>query len=136
LIVIDASATVALLLNEDRAFEGGERLSVLVDEPMTAPSHWPAEVGNALVTNLRRGRLNLDQLGEMADQLARLEIRIDPPPTIAEMAEIARRADEWKLTYYDAAYLQAAQFNDASLFTFDAQMRVIAAQLDIPLLPA
>jgi predicted nucleic acid-binding protein len=135
LIVIDASATIALLLNEDHAFENSERLFALVDEPVMAPSHWPAEVGNALVTNLRRGRLSPDHLDTMADQLERLEIRIDGPLTIAGMADIARRADEWKLTYYDAAYLHLAQLNGALLFTFDEQMRTIAARLRIPLLP-
>jgi predicted nucleic acid-binding protein len=136
LIVIDASATVALLLNEDRAVENSAPFFALVDEPLMAPSHWPAEVGNALVTNLRRGRLNADQLGEMAGQLERLEIRIDAPPTIETIATIARRAHEWALTYYDAAYIYGAQLHDASLFTFDEQMRSIAARLNIPLLPA
>ena len=135
MIVIDASATVALLLNEDRAFENSDRLFAIADEPVIAPSHWPAEVGNALVTNLRRGRLTHDQLAIMADQLERLEIRVDRPPTIAEMAEVARRAGEWNLTYYDAAYLQMAQANSASLLTLDQQMRLAATRLNIPLLP-
>jgi len=135
LIVIDASVTVALLLNEDHIFENSERLFDNLGEPVIAPSHWVAEVGNALVINVRRGRVTLDQFAFMADQLSRLEIRINAVPTLEEMTMIASYASEWKLTYYDAAYIHAARANSAVLFTFDKKMRQTASQLNVQLLP-
>jgi predicted nucleic acid-binding protein len=135
LIVIDASATIALLLNEDRIFENSERLFDSLDEPVIAPNHWVAEVGNALVINVRRGRVALDQFSYMVEQLVRLEIRVNATPTYEEMAAIAGQASEWNLTYYDAAYVHAALASDASLLTLDRKMRLAASQLNVRLLP-
>jgi predicted nucleic acid-binding protein len=135
LIVIDASATVALLLNEDHIFENSERLFDNLDEPVIAPNHWVAEVGNALVINVRRGRVAVDQFAYMVEQLVRLEIRVNATPTYEEMTVIAGHATEWNLTYYDAAYVHAALGSDASLLTLDRKMRLAASQLNVRLLP-
>jgi predicted nucleic acid-binding protein len=136
LIVIDAPATVAILLNEDGAFEHGERFFAVTDEPVVVPSHWTAEVGNALVINVRRKRVGSAQFDELIEQLDRLRVTVDPPPTSVEMSAIAHQAIKMGLTYYDAAYLHKAQAKQALLFTFDKKMRAAAAELNIPLLPS
>ncbi len=136
MIVIDASATIALLLNEDAAFGYGERIFTLPDEPLIAPCHWAAEVGNALVMNVRRGRLDTAQFDRIMTQLDRLKVKLEPPPRSTEMAAIAFQAVKTGLTYYDAAYVEKAQSRQASLFTFDQKMRDAASRFDIPLLPA
>lgn len=133
--MIDASATIALLLNEDSELATIDRLAGLISGPVIAPSHWAAEVGNALVINVRRRRLDPQQFAPMIDRLANLGIELAPPPSFGEIALIARQAHEAGLTYYDSAYVHLALTRQASLFTFDREMRHVAAQMNIPVLP-
>ena len=135
MIVIDASATIALLLNEDNELAEAEQLLALINEPTVAPSHWVAEVSNALVINVRRRRLDPMQFDQMTERLRTLGITIDPPPSFPEIATIAHQAIEAELTYYDAAYVHKALIKQASLFTFDRRMREAAMRLKIPVLP-
>lgn len=135
MIVIDASATIALALNEDSAAATVENFRTLAKDNVIAPSHWAAEVGSALVTNVRRRRLERRQLEFVTARLEELKIQIEPPPTYMEMTSIAEMAIESGLTYYDAAYVDKAQSRQASLFTFDRKMRDAATRLKIPVLP-
>jgi predicted nucleic acid-binding protein len=136
LIVIDASATIALILNEDAAAANEQTFRRLVGNDVVVPNHWIAEVGNALVTNVRRQRLNRGQFQFITTTLERMEIRVEPPPTFGEMIAVAEQAIGLGLTYYDAAYVEKAQSGQGSLFTFDEKMRRAALRLNIPLLPS
>lgn len=136
MIVIDASATVALLLDEDAKFPKIGSLSELAAEPLAAPSHWPAEVGNALVSNVRRRRLARDEISRFMERIEGLGVAVLPPPNLAETAIIADQALELGLTFYDAVYIRLALTRGASLLTLDNQMRRVAEHLNIPLLPS
>jgi len=136
LIVIDASAAVALLLDEDAKFPNIGSLSELAEDSLAAPSHWPAELGNALVSNVRRRRLARDEIARLMDQIERMGVEILPPPSPAETALIAEQALDLGLTFYDAAYIRLALTSGASLLTLDRQMRDVAEQLEIPMLPS
>jgi len=136
LIVIDASAAVALLLDEDAKFPNIGSLSELAEDSLAAPSHWPAELGNALVSNVRRRRLARDEIARLMDQIERMGVEILPPPSPAETALIAEQALDLGLTFYDAAYIRLALTSGASLLTLDHQMRDVAEQLEIPMLPS
>jgi predicted nucleic acid-binding protein len=134
LIVIDASATIALLLNEDSVATTIENFHALAKDAVIVPSHWAAEVGNSLVTNIRRNRLELHELAYAITRLEALGIVIEPPPTFTEMTAIAEMAMQAGLTYYDAAYVHMALTRQASLFTLDGKMRNAAARANVPVL--
>ena len=136
MIVIDASAAVALLLDEDAKFPNIGSLSELAEDSLAAPSHWPAELGNALLSNVRRRRLARDEIARLMDQIERMGVEILPPPSPAETALIAEQALDLGLTFYDAAYIRLALTSGASLLTLDRQMRDVAEQLEIPMLPS
>jgi predicted nucleic acid-binding protein len=135
LIVIDASATVALLLDEDTKFPNIGSLAELAEDPLAAPSHWAAEVGNALVSNVRRRRLRHHDISWFVERIERFGIEILPPPSLAETALIADQALDLGLAFYDAVYIRMALTREASLLTLDDKMRLAAKRLNIPLLP-
>ena len=70
------------------------------------------------------------------DQIERMGVEILPPPSPAETALIAEQALDLGLTFYDAAYIRLALTSGASLLTLDRQMRDVAEQLEIPMLPS
>jgi predicted nucleic acid-binding protein len=135
LIVIDASAMIALILNEDAAATNEQTFRMLARDDVVVPNHWIAEIGNALVTNIRRRRLEWGQFEFVTTTLEQIKVRVEPSPTLADMVAIAERAIDSGLTYRDAAYVNKAQLLQASLFTFDEKMRQAALRLNIPLLP-
>ncbi|HEY2754172.1 MAG TPA: type II toxin-antitoxin system VapC family toxin [Pseudolabrys sp.] len=130
---MDASATIALLLNENDVLAVTDQLYRLSEEQLVAPSHWAAEVGNSLVVNTRRGRLKASDIDKMIERLNRFGIEPAPTPSFEEVAAIAHCALSTGLTYYDAAYVHAAQIRQAMLLTLDQKMRKVAAELNIPL---
>lgn len=136
MIVIDASATIALILNEDAAATSEGVFRTLGRDQVFVPNHWPAEVGNALVSNVRRRRLDRDKFEFIVHKLDQMNIQIEAAPSLSEMGEIARTALDLGLSYYDAAYVDKARSRQALLFTFDQKMRQAASQLNVPLLPA
>jgi predicted nucleic acid-binding protein len=136
LIVIDASLTVAWLLEEESS-NSALRLDALFErEPLVVPPHWWAEVGNAFVVNVRRGRIPRDRMEILVERLATLQVQIEPPRDVGQIIPFANFAGGHGLTFYDAAYLQIALERAIPLGTLDRDMRAAAAQLNIPLLPA
>lgn len=135
MIVIDASAAIALVLNEDTGETKLESIKVLANDTVVAPSHWAAEVGNSLVTNVRRRRIDPRHLSTVIAKLEGLEVMVEAPPAFQQMTTIAEMAIQLGLTFYDAAYVATAQVRRASLFSLDPKMRAAAVGLAIPVLP-
>lgn len=136
MIVIDASATIALVFNEDGVATTFENFRIVALGGVIAPSHWPAEVGNALVSNVRRRRLQPRHIEFVIERLGLLKIAIESTPDFVEMTSIVEMAINFGLSYYDAAYVHKAQSRQATLFTFDRRMRETGARLNIPVMPA
>lgn len=77
MIVVDASFVIAHVLGEDVAVEQANLIETLRQERLIAPAHWPAEISNALVTNVRRKRISLQDVGLILDELATYTIEIN-----------------------------------------------------------
>lgn len=62
MIVVDASAIVAMCLDERELLADDQTFESLGEQELLVPAHWHAEVGNAFVTNIRRSRLTTARL--------------------------------------------------------------------------
>ncbi len=133
MLVIDASAALAMVFDErehdDQVFDS------LAEQQLIVPAHWHAEIGNALTTGVRRGRLNDAQLGYALANLKVLRVLTEALPEGEDIAAGVRRAVASGLTYYDELYVRLAELRQIPLLTFDAQMRVAAKQRGVALLP-
>jgi len=99
-----------------------------------APAHWPLEVANALLMAERRQRINADFRNAALRDLAALPISLDTETSARAWDETLRVAEAYRLTTYDAAYLELAQRLSLPLATLDAELRVAAKALRIRLL--
>jgi len=135
LIVVDASLMVAWLLQEDDVLIVPEVCQSLPEQDIFVPSHWPIEVANALLTNVRRRRITIDKVDSILDALGIFRIMIDTPITIDQMSDLTHFAASQKLTVYDASYVHLAFEENAPLATLDQDMRQAARQLNIALVP-
>jgi len=134
LIVVDASFVIAHVLGEDTTVEQANFIETLRQEQLVAPAHWPAEISNALVTNVRRKRISMENIGLILRELATYNIEIRPA-FAGDAARLIAISSEQNLTAYDAAYVILAMDLEASIATLDKAMRQAAGRLNLNVLP-
>jgi predicted nucleic acid-binding protein len=136
-LALDASVTLTWCF-EDEATPWTDALLAGLragDEAMV-PLHWPAEVANALLTAVRRGRISREKGNRFFLDLRALPIRIDPESSEAVFNEVYRLAERHSLTIYDAAYLELAIRAGLPLATLDDSLRNAARAAGVPLVEA
>jgi predicted nucleic acid-binding protein len=133
-LVLDSSATIARLW-EDETTPAIRRLFELVrDHGAWVPSVWRLEVANALEMDVRRGRHPAEFRDGAFPDLALLPIRVDSETDLRAWGATAHLAAEHRLTLYDAAYLELAIRRKIPLATLDRQLRHAAANERVELL--
>ena len=98
------------------------------------PVIWRLEVANALQSALRRGRVDAAFRDATLRDLGQLDIVNDPDTSSHAWAETLQLADRFRLTLYDAAYMELAQRRHLPLATLDRELRMAAKALGTVLL--
>ncbi|MGH8010964.1 MAG: type II toxin-antitoxin system VapC family toxin, partial [Candidatus Binataceae bacterium] len=73
-----------------------------------ASSIWPLEIANALVVAERRGLLKPAHSAAFVEELGQLPIRVNESSTGRAFAQVLEVARRYRLTAYDATYLDLA----------------------------
>jgi predicted nucleic acid-binding protein len=121
--VIDAAILAAWFLAEksdprvEAAFDTVARVETL------APSLFYHEIRNALLVSERRNRITEAMSTAFLRDLGLLPIRLEPTGDDANLMILARK---WKLTVYDAAYLELAKREKLPLATLDRALEKAA----------
>lgn len=131
--IIDASATLPWCF-EDEATAGTDGLlfELRAGETAVVPAHWPLEVLNSLLVAVRRGRIPRDKAERFWGNLSALTIRVEATD-LAACFPIHRLAEQYRLTAYDAAYLELALRVGVPLATLDGDLRRAATAAGAPL---
>ena len=126
-IVLDASLALAWVL-PDEANEAADRLlDTLTDETvLVVPSIWFSEVANALVKNLRIGRLDDAQFHTAREEMQDLPLRAEELPGADILGPVADLARAHSLSVYDASYLHVALSQSVPLATLDLRLLTAA----------
>jgi predicted nucleic acid-binding protein len=133
-LVADASATLTWCF-EDEAMPWTDALLADLragDEAMV-PAHWPAEVANALLIAVRRGRISREKANRFFLDLRALPIRIDAESSETVFDQAFKLAEKYSFTVYDAAYLELAFREGLPLATLDNDLRKAALASGVPL---
>jgi predicted nucleic acid-binding protein len=130
--VIDASVTIAWCFRDESTDRTDALYRRACAEGIAVPDHWSVEVANVLVVAERRNRTT----PELTVGLLRL---LDPVPVERDAATVPRRtlvdlARSYRLTAYDAAYLELAIRRALPLATLDDDLRRASATAGVPLL--
>ena len=121
-VVIDASVALAWVFGDERHDAAWQVIERLRDGPAWVPAHFHLEVGNGLLSGLRRGRLTADQARTAVVALGALPIEVDldtPGRTLTDACPLAARHG---LATYDAAYLELAIRRGLPLATLDERL--------------
>ncbi len=126
--VIDASAMLPWrFADEARPWTEALLDRVEAGEEALVPAHWPLELVNTLLVAERKGRLTAPQVSEFLEDLGALPIRVLPAAATVQLHAIRSLAKQYRLTAYDAAYLDLAQRAGLPLATLDGDLRKAAA---------
>jgi predicted nucleic acid-binding protein len=133
-LVLDSSITLAWLFSD----EGTPATQAVLDTVAGAGAHvpviWPIEVANGLMQGVRRGRMTPSLRDASLSDLTRLDVAIDPDTNRFAWTATSKLADRFRLTLYDACYLELAQRRGLPLATLDYDLRNAGSALGLELL--
>jgi predicted nucleic acid-binding protein len=115
--VLDSSATLAWIYGDEITNPIRRLFAAVGDEGAFVPALWRLEIANRLTVAVRRGRIDANFRRAALADLALLDIAIDDQTDIHAWGETLRVADLFRLTMYDAAYLELAQRRTLPLAT-------------------
>jgi len=123
-IVSDASAFLAVALNEtdrDWVIQNTSGFSIV------SPEILPYEIGNALITVRRKGRLSDREVLRAFDSSQKIAVKLVP----VRVHDAVKLALRFNIYAYDAYYLQCCIENKLSLISLDDRMCDVARSLGI-----
>src|SRR4051794_4912671 len=119
---------------DEQTAESRTVLDRVTEQGAIVPVHWPIEVGNALMIATRGRRISLEKRRDALAQLVKLQITTDRETSDHAWSASLDLAETFRLTLYDACYLELAQRRALPLATLDNDLRKAARALGIPLL--
>jgi len=135
MLVVDASATLAWVLDDERTTTIETVFHAVARHGALVPMHWHLEVGNATILAVRRGRLALTARSTALAGLAALGIETDQQTSAHAWSATLALADLYGLTLYDAAYLELAQRRRLPLVTLDGALAQAAEKAGVEVRP-
>ena len=127
-VVVDTSVAVQWIVKQEHP-EVADSLFLAGYSGTSAlhvPALWLWECGSALLKYCKAGWFSLDSLDEQLAALRYPKPTVDVLPTAAVQSDIARLAFIYKLSFYDATYLELAIRRKAALATLDKKLKVAA----------
>jgi predicted nucleic acid-binding protein len=128
-LVIDPSAILGLALDDEPDEYANAVLEAVVDDGALVPSIFWYEIRNVLVVSEWRKRIQPEATAAFLASLEGLSIAVADLPPDLEILQLAR---SYRLTVYDASYLQLAASRAVHLATLDKGLRAAAKDLSIP----
>jgi predicted nucleic acid-binding protein len=135
-LVLDCSMALSWFFEDERTPAGEATLEQVAEQGAVVPGIWRLEVGNALQSALRRGRIDAAFRDASMSDLALLDIVADPETDVHAWAATLQLSERFRLTTYDAAYLELARRRDLPLASLDRELQTAARALGTPLLGA
>jgi len=133
-LVLDPSLALSWYFEDERTPQADALLDQVVDHGAVVPALWRLEIANAFQIAIRRKRIDTAFRDNALSELAVMSITVDPDTDGHAWTTTLRLSDRFRLTAYDASYLELAQRRKLPLATLDQQLRAAAADLGLSLL--
>ena len=133
-VVIDSSVALAWIYSDEATPAVSRVLDLVNTAGAWVPVLWRLELANVLEMGVRRGRHdNVFRDATLAD-LSLLPINTDPETEEHAWGATLHLAERYRLTLYDAAYLELAKRRTIPLASLDEDLRNAAASENVVLL--
>ena len=134
--ILDASFTFQWLFRDEASAAGYVALATIKRDGAVIPPLWFVEIANGLGMAERRGRIAQTGMPEAMTLLRSLPLETDEPPSLARCEVILDLMRTYRLTAYDATYLELARRRGMSLATRDRDLLVAAPAAGVTLFAA
>ena len=135
-LILDSSVTLAWIYGDETTAAIRGVFDVIADDGAVVPALWRLEVANSLTMAVRRRRIDPDFRRAALADLALLDITTDQQSDSYAWTDTLNLADHFRLTVYDAAYLELARRRALPLATLDQEMRTAATAIGVTVLGA
>lgn len=133
-IVIDASVALAWCFPDERSVYAERVLEALEGRVVLVPAIWALEVANGLLVAERRKRIEQPDILRFTNLLEALAVREVALPARANIEGVLPLARAYKLSAYDASYLDVAIRSGAELATADDALERAARKAGVPIM--
>ncbi len=133
-LVLDASITLSWYFEDERTPVADGLMDRVVEQGACVPTLWRIEVANGLQACISRKRFESAVRDKALTQLTRMPITVDSDTETYAWSTTLHLAERFRLTLYDAAYLELAQRRHFPLATLDQPLRTAASALGVDLL--
>ena len=130
--VLDASVTAAWCFADEATDASRALHESLAERSAAVPSLWHLECANLLLVAERRRRISSTQCAELFELLEMLPVQTEPEVERVH-GPIVRLARAYRLSVYDATYLELAIRLGVPLATRDRELRKAARSAGVPL---
>lgn len=131
LCILDASFSFQWLFEDEASAEGDAALAAIRLSGAIIPPLWFAEIANGLGMAERRGRISPTEMVEGLDLLRSLPQIVAEVPDLAWCASILETMRAYRLTAYDATYLELARRHGLPLATRDRDLLAAAPAVGV-----
>ncbi len=134
--VLDNSVAMCWLLNDGRPGDVSYALKVLDSLKHTqamVPGLWALEAANVVAKAEAKGLVTEARTQAFIATLGRLNIAVDKATATQALGETLNLARRYKLSAYDAAYLELALRDGLPLATLDSNLTKAARKAGVPL---
>ena len=128
--ILDCSVYMSWCLNEGTIKASSKILNSITKYGIMAPGLWVYEVTNTLAVSVRKNKLTVSDVHGLMNDIQLLPIEFDKPTT-ENMSNIFHIANEYKLSAYDAAYIELALRANIPIASFDKEIVKVSGQLGI-----
>ena len=132
--IVDNSVALAWCFEDEQTPPIMDLLDRVAETGAFAPSLWPLEALNDLLTAERRKRIDPRQRHRLTNMLRALPITLDSETADQAWTTSVRLAERYRLSVYDAAYLELAQRRRLPLASLDVDLIKAARALGMTLL--
>ena len=133
-LVLDPSLALSWYFEDERNPEADAVLDRVVDEGAIVPALWRLEIANAFQSAIRRKRIDVTFRDNALAELAMMDIVVDTETDRHAWSTTIHLADRFRLTAYDASYLELAHRRRLPLATLDEALRRGGAALGVVLI--
>lgn len=134
--VLDASVTIRWALQDgsttDRTYADNVLDSLTVASSLV-PALWYTEIIHVLRCTETDGKLGESALANFVYRLGQLPISVDPAAPYGLQLAVAAVSREFKLSGYDAQYLELARRRNLPIATLDKGLKKAAKKANVPI---
>lgn len=123
-LVLDCSVTISWFMPNEYSTLSWDILNQVANKGAIVPTLWQLEVGNVLLIAERKNRITKEQRLKAISALNDLPITINQNTHI--WLQVMELAELYKLTSYDASYLELCIRYNLPLATFDKELQTAA----------